>query len=351
MRVHVIIVGQGISGTWLSFYLQQANISFVVIDETRSNTASRIAAGLINPVTGRRIVKTWMIDELLPFVRDAYADMGKILGMELLEEKRIIDFFPTPQMKLAFNSRHAEDREYLQEPANENEWRNFFNYEFGFGELLPAYLVKLPSLLPAWRTALHNRKCIREELFDQQQLIVQENNVRYRDIEADRIVFCDGLSSSNSPWFKNLPFAPNKGEVLWIETAEPLPSLIFKKGISLIPWQGNIYWIGSSYEWNFDSAAPTESFRQKMEVQLKNWLKMPFRIVDHQAAVRPATLERRPFVGFHPVQKNVGILNGMGTKGCSLAPYFAKQLSRLMLNQEPLHPDADISRFTRILSR
>jgi len=27
-----------------------------------------------------------------------------------------------------------------------------------------------------------------------------------------------------------------------------------------------------------------------------------------------------------PAQQNVGILNGMGTKGCSLAPFFANQL-------------------------
>src|SRR5215204_1571960 len=63
-----LIIGQGISGTWLSYYLQKANKSFVVIDNDQPNSASRVAAGIINPVTGRRIVKTWMIDELLSFL-------------------------------------------------------------------------------------------------------------------------------------------------------------------------------------------------------------------------------------------------------------------------------------------
>src|SRR5580700_1323173 len=73
-RVDVLIVGQGICGTFLSRELDRAGLCYIVIDEERPDSASRAAAGLINPVTGRRFVKTWMIDELLPFVREAYDD-------------------------------------------------------------------------------------------------------------------------------------------------------------------------------------------------------------------------------------------------------------------------------------
>jgi len=62
-------------------------------------------------------------------------------------------------------------------------------------------------------------------------------------------------------------------------------------------------------------------------------------------------LERRPFVGFHPLYPSVGILNGMGTKGCSLAPYFSQQLVNHISSQLPIHPEADIKRFARVLSR
>jgi len=72
MRTEFLIIGQGISGTWLSYYLEKANKSFIVIDNEQPNSASRVAAGIINPVTGRRIVKTWMIDELLAFLVPAY---------------------------------------------------------------------------------------------------------------------------------------------------------------------------------------------------------------------------------------------------------------------------------------
>ncbi len=79
-QVEILIIGQGICGTWLSYFLQKENRSFLVIDDNQPNTSSRIAAGIINPVTGRRIVKTWMIDELIPFIETAYQEIGKELG-------------------------------------------------------------------------------------------------------------------------------------------------------------------------------------------------------------------------------------------------------------------------------
>ena len=87
------------------------------------------------------------------------------------------------------------------------------------------------------------------------------------------------------------------------------------------------------------------------EQLLQQWVKVPYKIVEHRASVRPATLERRPFVGLHPLHKNVGILNGMGTKGCSLAPFFARQLSDHLIYRTGIRPDADVARFAKILSR
>jgi len=101
----------------------------------------------------------------------------------------------------------------------------------------------------------------------------------------------------------------------------------------------------------FPDDQPTELFRKQTELLVRSWLKVPFKIVDHKASVRPANIERRPFVGFHPTYKNVGILNGMGTKGCSLAPFFAKQLTDHLNSGNEILAEADIKRFTKILTR
>jgi glycine/D-amino acid oxidase-like deaminating enzyme len=374
-QVDVLIIGQGICGTFLSLELERAGLSYLVFDEAKTPnpdmrpgavtqagstiSASRAAAGLINPVTGRRLVTTWMIDELLAFAQERYGQLATVLGASILEKVHVTDFFPTAQMRLAFLRRLEEDGSYLRLPENEKNWDSCFHYELGYGIISPCYLVDVQGLLTATRKRMLKQGLLREDRFENAELEVDTlgGAVKYQDIEARRIVFCDGVGSLASPYFSRLPFAPNKGEVLIVD----IPGLrdagagtertIFKKGISLAPWQEGLYWVGSSYEWSFETMGPTESFRQKTEMALKEWVKLPFRIVDHIAAVRPATLERRPFVGFHPKYPAVGILNGMGTKGCSLAPYFARQMVDHLVKGSPIQPDADILRFTKVLSR
>lgn len=351
MYFDIIIVGQGITGTFLSYYLQKNNLSFIIIDESKSNTASKAAAGIINPITGRRIVKTWMIDELMNFAKNSYKEIEKGLNINCFTETKIIDFFPTPQMRNAFLKRFEEDPEYLKLPSNENDQRGNLNYDFGYGEIEPVFLININELLAAFRKKLLNENFLIEEHFEIDELKVSENKIQYRDISAGKIIFCGGIESFSNQFFKNLPFAPNKGEALIAEIKEFSSNYIFKKGINIVPWKENLFWIGSSYQWEFNDDKPTESFRKQTESILRNWIKTDFKIIEHFASVRPATLERRPFVGFHPIYKNVGILNGMGTKGCSLAPFFANQLVEHIANSSPLNADANINRFDKILSR
>jgi glycine/D-amino acid oxidase-like deaminating enzyme len=349
IKVDVLIVGQGICGSFLSRELERVGLSYIVIDEEWPGTASRAAAGLVNPVTGRRIVKTWMIDELLPFVQEVYGEIGG----GLLRPVRVIDFFPTPQMRLAFVKRCEERGEFLRLPSREEEhsWDELFHYELGYGVIEPCYLVDVQGLLGRVRGELRGRGVLREESFIAGELEVRDTGVGYRDIAARWVIFCDGVEgAAPGGYFSRLPFAPNKGEALIVELDRfEDTGCVFKKGISLIPRRDGLYWVGSSYEWSFNDPGPTAAFRERTEAILRDWLRVPFRTVEHIVSVRPATLERRPFVGLHPRYPVVGILNGMGTKGCSLAPWFARQLAGLLGNGEAVMGEADVQRFKRIL--
>jgi glycine/D-amino acid oxidase-like deaminating enzyme len=351
MDVDVIIIGQGICGTFLSYYLQKAEISFILIDQSKPDTASKAAAGIINPVTGRRLVETWMIDDLMTFAMSAYRQIEKELAIHCMGETKIIDFFPTPQMRSAFLSRLEENSKYLKLPTNENDWTANCVYDFGYGEIAPVLLINIHEMLTAWRRELEDKQAIIESHFEINELRVSENSIHYNDIKAEKIIFCDGAAGISNPYFKNLPFAPNKGEALIVEIKEFPTTYILKKGISIVPWEKNLFWIGSSYEWTFEHDRPTENFRKYTESILRHWIKNEFRVIEHFASIRPATLERRPFVGFHPIHKNVGILNGMGTKGCSLAPFFARQLVNYIVDNTQLQGDANVYRFEKILSR
>ncbi len=354
MQVSIIIIGQGLCGTWLSYYLKQAGISFVVIDKPQNQTASKIASGIINPVTGRRLVKTWLIDEVMPFAIDAYLNFKTPNGIsthQLVTHYNVLDFFSAPDVEIAFNKRLEEGAAYLTAVSDTANWRQYFNFEFGAGQIEPCYLADVNGLLAGWREYLVEENLLIGASFNEADLIVNDDGIRYQNVDAKQIIYCDGIAAAQSNYFNRLPFAANKGEALIAEIPDLPDTHIFKKGMSLVPWKPGQYWIGSTYQWKFENEWPTTIFREQATAWLQSFCKMPFTIVDHLAAIRPATIERRPFVGFHPVDKRVGIFNGMGTKGVSLAPYFAHQFAGYLSAQNPLLADVDILRFEKTLSR
>ncbi|MFY7965427.1 MAG: NAD(P)/FAD-dependent oxidoreductase [Chitinophagaceae bacterium] len=351
LQVEYIIVGQGICGSFLSYYLTKKNISHIVIDEAKENSASKVASGVINPITGRRFVRTWMIEEVMPFAVNAYKNFEKEFQCSLIDQTNIIDFHTTPQMKLAFEERLPQETTYLSLLENQNQFDNYFNNPLGAGEIHPCWLIDVNIFLNIYREKLIVNKALIKECFDAEQLKLESEFIFYKDIKAKKIIFCDGVNGANSPWFKLLPYAPNKGEALIVEINDLPRNNIYKTNMSFVPWQDNSFWVGSSYEWKFEHPNPTELFRQKTETCLSQWLKIPFKTIEHLASVRPANIERRPFVGFHPIHNQIGILNGMGTKGCSLAPYFANELVEHLNGNSTINKNVNIKRFDKILSK
>lgn len=373
MQTSVIVVGQGLCGTWLSYWLEQLGVDYVVVDEERPNTSTRVASGVINPVTGRRMSVTWLADEVIPFAVQAYEAMSDMLGAKdeagskslgeestsnhkhqtsnLITRCDIIDFFNSPDRRLDFEKKATAFARYLQWPEDEDHYRPYFQYDLGYGIIAPAYQVDLQSMLDGWRQYLAANGRLLAERFDHQQLQLEKNGVQYKDIRAEKIIFTDGMAAAEAGYFQLLPFALNKGEALVIR-AEGLPrNHIYKKGNTITPWRGGLFWVGSTYNNHYTDDLPSDAFRQQMEAWLKGFLQIDFEVLDHLAAIRPATVERRPFAGWHPQYAQVGILNGTGTKGVTLAPIFAHQLAQNLVNSTPIMPGADVRRFARVLQR
>lgn len=350
MEVDYIIIGQGVTGTFLSHYFIKEGKRVLVIDDANPNSASRVASGIVNPVTGRRVVETWMIDDLLPFAQQAYEDLGDLLSINTVKEASIINFHTTQQMLSAWNDRYNVGSDYIEPVRNIEDIECDFEVGLGAHKIFPSLLVDLESLLTAWQRYLLQQGCIINQHVDLDALEVTDTYVKYKDVSAEKVFFCNGIEAFKSEYFKKLPYSYNKGEAIIVKIEGLAAENVYKQALSIVPMKGDIFWVGSSFEWKFDDDLPSAAFRDKVETVLKSWLKRPYLILDHKASVRPASMERRPFVGMHPKHKNVGILNGMGTKGCSLAPYFAKQLVDHVIKGSSITPEADLSRFAKVLS-
>ncbi len=350
-HVSTLIIGQGLCGTWLSYWLNKKGENYIVVDENKSMTATKAASGIINPVTGRRMVKTWMADELMSFAKTAYSEIGEALSNEYIFQSDILDFFSAPDRRLNFEKRSQSFEEFLNWPEDEHAWLHYFNYPFGYGIVSPAYRVAVQQMLEDWGKFLLMNGKLQEEKYEPDRLHVLPGGIEYKSIKAKRIIFCDGSAVMQHQFFRALPFALNKGEALIVSIPDLPNDHIYKKTNTIAPWKEEKFWVGSSYQWDFADDKPSSTFREQAEQWLKGFLKLPFTVEDHIAALRPATVERRPFVGMHPLHPAVGIFNGMGTKGVSLAPYFAKQLADHLMDQKALMPEVNIKQYSRVLQR
>ena len=195
--------------------------------------------------------------------------MGALLDLKLISTTSLIDFFPSPQMRLSFLQRAEENSPYVHSYPEQNQFNQLIRYDFGCGEIRPVYTVHLEEVLPAWRNYLTRNNRIIEDNFETEHLELLSGQVRYKDITANKIIFCDGHRSSFHSYFSGLPFAPNKGELLLVEVPGLPPHHIYKKGMMIVPMATkDQFWIGSTYAWEFDHTDPTNEFR----VRTEHWL-------------------------------------------------------------------------------
>ncbi len=345
-KVDCIIVGQGIAGTMLSWFLMQEGFRVLVIDDGKKNAASRVAAGIINPVSGRRFEPAWMYDEIYPFAKTTYAELSALLNVNILTERNLWTVFPSEQLRDAFNAKAGK---------GSNEKYTVIPQDLQYGEYLQQTLgaaiikgatVNLKEFLPAYRQYLEDKEALLPVHFELSALeVISNEEVRYGDYTANRIIFCDGVAASANPYFQAIKFLPNKGEVLMIQIPGLETSDIIKKSITLVPQPEGLFWAGSSFAWNYPDELPTSEQRVHLEEKIQQLLKVPYEVKDHLAAVRPSGDDRRPIAGFHPEYPAIGIFNGLGTKGCSLAPLMAAHFARVIGKKEELMAEIAVNRY------
>ena len=348
-QVKYLIIGQGIVGSWMSYHLDKANINYRIVNDESMPSASSVASGVMNPVTGRRIVQTWMIETLLPYAVNAYSAIQEKLDIQIIQKAPVILLHPSAQMKESFHYRMTHENVYLIQ-QDSAQWTPYFKTPFGVGGIDECYWLDINKMTQAWKNYLVSSEHYINAHFDINELVLHKNKVQWKNIEAEKIIFCDGITSMQNPYFNKLPFAPNKGEALIVKIPGLPNEHIYKNNISVIPWKDNLFWVGSNYEWTFEDIAPTAAFKEKMIQSLDQFLQLPYEIVDHIVGIRPTNTQRRPFVGIHPTYSQLAICNGMGTKGCSLSPYFTAQLLAHLEFGSPIEAEASIARFASIFT-
>lgn len=344
MEIDFLLIGQGLAGTALAYRLKQAGKKIRIIDQPQANNSSRVAAGLFNPVTGRKMVKTWKADTLFPVIKPFYRELEQVTGSNFLTEKAIYRPFLTieEQNEWMGNSADPGFEHYLEKIHTESQSK-FLKDSYGGVMLRNSGWLHVNNLLDAM-TSYFSEELILEK-FDENLFLRDGEFWSYRNLKAKSVIYCNGLGAMNSNFFNFLPFAPVKGEILEVRQ-QFSPNYVVNRGVFRVHLENDVHRVGSTYTKHDMDLGPTTTGQKEILDKLKDLVQLPVEeIISHKTGIRPATRDRKPFLGKHPTEEGVYIFNGFGAKGVSLIPYYSEQMVTYLLNDKAIDTEVNIARY------
>lgn len=346
MTYDYMIVGQGLAGSCMALQLLKAGKKILVIDQPHANSSSMVAAGIFNPITGRKMVKTWKADMLFPYLQKFYREVEQECQAQFLNQMNIYrPFLGLEEQNEWMGRSTSEDHQrYIENVHHKPQYQNDLKDEYGGLELRQSGYVDLPIFIHSIRELLKSKNAYLESEFREQHLIVNDAGVSYEKYNSKNIIICNGEGIADSKLFGWLPYSMVKGEVLEISVSK-LPKVLYNRGVFILPKKERKCRVGATYELNDRTYDATEKARKALVSKLNGLYQADYKITNQIAGIRPATRDRRPFIGIHPEYQHVAIFNGLGAKGVTLAPYFSKQFVDMLEGNGKLDKEVDITRY------
>lgn len=314
------IVGQGLAGTCLAWRLMDRGIPFEIVDRDQGGS-SRVAAGMINPLTGKNFLPSWRIGEFLPEATAFYQMMEEKLGVRL--------WYPQPVLRLVSDAAAWEKMRSRFDDPSIAAWM-VGEVAPPSGDWLGAVEVKgggrldVPKFLAVSRTHFIEQGVYRRE------------EVEF-DPEDDRSIWCEGAGGliAGRPG----PHRCAKGEILtlrakgWEETR-----IRIGDGSWLIPLGDGLYKAGATYVWDDYEEVLSEKGREQVKAMAARLAPGPFEIVGHEVGIRPILRRSQPLIGRY---EKGWLFNGLGSKGSLYAPGYAERLTSWLV--DGIEPEVELN--------
>jgi glycine oxidase len=317
------IVGQGLAGTCLAWALWERGVEFTIVDRGAGGS-SRIAAGMVNPLTGKNFEPSWRIAEFLSEALEFYAEVETRIGRKV--------WHPFPVLRLA---------------GSDKEWRKI-QTKLEAPDVAPwvAGEVAAPA---GWVGAVEvhggGRLDTRAFLEGSREFFEKLGAFQLGEVSmkgAAREIRCEGAAGLLAGHYG--PHRCAKGEILTLRAAGWDEARIrIGAGGWLVPLAGGIFKAGSTYEWDELDELPTEKGRLRVEEIVSRLGGGEFEVIGHDAGVRPILRRSQPLIG--PVDGGGWMFNALGSKGTLYAPGMAARLARWLLDDREPEPEVDFRVF------
>ena len=311
------------------------NLVVTVADAGDSNAASRVAAGMFNPITSKLRTSTWNANRLFPVLDEFYRWSEVLLQTSFYHPMVMYRPFTSVEDQ---NGWSMEDNPYIRRLHFMTVWGESVHDPLGGIEINHAGYVETLRFTDAFREHMEARDSFVRVSGGHQEAM--ELATEYR-----QVIWCEGAAVHHNPLFRWLPVSRLKGEVLDIRTSLP-SDILFNGPAWLVPGpHPGRFRAGSTYD---RSGVPGNTAEGMADLtgRLRSLLSADFSVDSADWGFRPVVRDRRPVMGPHPERAGHYIFNGLGTKGVSLAPWCAARFADFLTGYQSLPDEVNISRFS-----
>ncbi len=273
------------------------------------------------------MVKSWRVDELMPAARVAYEELERVLGVPLIRSMRVRRRFRNDSERADFARRWEQG---LLSP-----WVGVADDE-GFW-IEGAAQVDMAALVSAARNRWRSSGRLIERRVDPDDELIRR----------DRVIVASGAEIGRS--FGFVPWQRAWGETLTIEVSPGTldTGVILNSGHWLLPLSESRARVGATYQRDAgDAGRSTATARNELVAAARRLLQRPFTIVAQDAGWRVNTPDRRPCLGWHPLEPRLGLIGGLGSKGALWAPLLARQWVCSWMEGGGFDPELTVNRFS-----
>jgi len=350
-----LIIGQGLAGTALAWRLWQRGVPFVIVDRDEAVTCSKIAAGLVTPITGMRLNLNWRFEEQRKEAAAFYQEVERETGVRVYFELNQVRLFRDEVARALFRRRLEDDM--LARYVVRADWadgsgaplldENCFRVKYGGFEQRGGGYLDTEAYLGASRRFFEAQGCWRSGEVTVESLTMTAEHLVWQDEVFSAAVFCQGWEAARHPWFDWVPFQSARGSIVTAH-ADGLGGeerVVNSSGCWLLPRVDGSLRLGPTYEPQFDQRCPYEPDAAKLAVlrgRVDGLVVGPVTWLEVRTAVRPIVKRAKLLLGRHPRHERVGFLNGLGSKGALRAPWAARHLAEHWLDELPLEPEVDL---------
>jgi len=342
-RVDSLIIGQGLAGTALAWTLQRHGQSFAVVDQPRPETASRVSAGLLTPVTGKRLVKSNEFDDDWATATDFYQFVEQQLQQTVFQQETMLRLFAEESSRDEFlRDSDVGVRDSVE--CWDGSLQSGGRQQPGI-QMRPAGRLQVSQYLEGSAEWFRQRQRLYHDDVDITALLQQANDGGPFEIPlaesdlcllADRVILCTGAWSNAA--FPLIPDNPSRGDLLDVKIENYTADQVVHRSVWIAPQADGHQRTGSTYDWKYLENVPTQAGRQQVLTGVRRMVTGDIRILRHRGAVRPTMKDYQPVLGPSSVSDRIYAFNGLGSKGALRAPRLAEYLAAHILRAEPLPP-------------